>query len=44
MTERDDSISVRQMLDAAQKVLQYTRDVDFEEFRNDDLKVLAITR
>ena len=44
MTERDDSISVSQMLDAAQKVRQYTRDVDFEEFRNDELKVLAITR
>ena len=44
MSDRDESISIRQMLDAAQKVLKYTRDVDFEEFKNDELKVLAITR
>ena len=44
MTERDDSISVSQMLDAVQKALQFTQDVDFEEFRDDELKVLAVTR
>jgi hypothetical protein len=41
MSERDDSVSLRQMLDAAQKAIQFTRDVDFEGFKNDELKILA---
>jgi len=44
MSERDDSVSLRQMLDAAQKAIQFTRDIDFEGFKNDELKILAITR
>lgn len=32
------------MLDAAEKAVQFTQDTDFEEFRDDELKVLAITR
>jgi uncharacterized protein with HEPN domain len=32
------------MLDASEKALQFTQGLDFEEFRDDELKVLAITR
>ena len=44
MSERDDSVTIRQMLDAAQKAIQYASDIDFEGFKLDELRVLAITR
>jgi uncharacterized protein with HEPN domain len=44
MSERDDSVTIRQMLDAAQKAIQFTQHADSERFKRDELKILAITR
>lgn len=44
MTEHDDQVSVSQMLEAAAKAVEYTGNIDFEVFRDDELRTLAVTR
>ena len=44
MSKRDTILLLEDMLDSAQKIKRYTKNIDFEEFLSDDKSIDAVVR
>ena len=44
MSKRDNALLIRDMIESAQKIMSYTKDMSFDDFQNDNKTIDAVIR